>query len=205
MHLSQSLARWRSKVKPRNSRKTGTTLMGLILFGLSTCTANLIAQTTEPNPGPTAEDKLAAAAQDLKIQHLQDQLEAIQQQLIQLREERSSAPEAHHFTTTKASVAAPAPAPAVTSAPAPAPSISEAQPDATDPSNPHSEPFAFADFSWLNGNARTKDTPYATKFFSPEIRSDVSYTYDFRHPQDDTIVGSSEVFRSSEVTLTDLG
>jgi len=179
--------------------------MGLILFGLSTCTANLIAQTTEPNPGPTAEDKLAAAAQDLKIQHLQDQLEAIQQQLIQLREERSSAPEAHHFTTTKASVAAPAPAPAVTSAPAPAPSVSEAQPDATDPSNPHSEPFAFADFSWLNGNARTKDTPYATKFFSPEIRSDVSYTYDFRHPQDDTIVGSSEVFRSSEVTLTDLG
>ena len=67
------------------------------------------------------------------------------------------------------------------------------------------EPFAFADFTWLNGNARTKDTPYATKFFTPEIRSDVSYTYDFRHPQDDTIVGSSEVFRSSEVTLTDLG
>ncbi len=66
-------------------------------------------------------------------------------------------------------------------------------------------PFAFADFTWLNGNARTKDTPYATKFFTPEIRSDVSYTYDFRHPQDDTIVGSSEVFRANEVTLTDLG
>ncbi len=65
----------------------------------------------------------------------------------------------------------------------------------TDPSNPKSEPFAFADFTWLTGNARTIDTPYATKFFTPEIRSDVNYTYDFRHPQDNTIVGSSEVFR----------
>jgi Putative beta-barrel porin-2, OmpL-like. bbp2 len=74
-----------------------------------------------------------------------------------------------------------------------------------DPSNPKSEPFAFADFTWLNGNARTKDTPYATKYFTPEIRSDVSYTYDFRHPQDHTIVGSSDVFRANEVTLTDLG
>ncbi len=70
---------------------------------------------------------------------------------------------------------------------------------------PHSDPFAFADFTWLNGNARTKDTPYATKFFSPEIRADVNYTYDFRHPKDDTIGGSSEIFRSSEVQLTQLG
>jgi hypothetical protein len=66
-------------------------------------------------------------------------------------------------------------------------------------------PFAYADFTWLNGNPRTKDTPYATKYFTPEIRSDVSYTYDFRHPKDDTIVGSSEIFRANEVTLTDLG
>ncbi len=66
-------------------------------------------------------------------------------------------------------------------------------------------PFAFADFSWLNGNARTIDTPYATAFFSPEVRADVNYTYDFRHPQDDTIGGSSEIFRSSEVQVTQLG
>src|ERR1700692_5111102 len=37
------------------------------------------------------------------------------------------------------------------------------------------EPFAFADFTWLNGNSRTKDTPYATSFFTPEIRADVDY------------------------------
>ena len=67
------------------------------------------------------------------------------------------------------------------------------------------EPFAFADFTWLNGNARTKDTPYATSFFTPEIRADVDYVYDFNHPKDDTIGGSSEVFRSNEVQVTQLG
>jgi hypothetical protein len=70
---------------------------------------------------------------------------------------------------------------------------------------PSEEPFAFADFTWLNGNARTKDTPYATKFFTPEIRADIDYVYDFAHPKDDTIGGSSEVFRSSEVQVTQLG
>jgi hypothetical protein len=67
------------------------------------------------------------------------------------------------------------------------------------------EPFAFADWTWLNGTARTKDVPLDTKFFTPEIRSDVSYVYDFNHPKDDTIGGSSEVFRSNEVQLTQLG
>ncbi len=67
------------------------------------------------------------------------------------------------------------------------------------------EPFAFADFTWLNGNARTKTPAFDTKFFTPEIRADVDYSYDFRHPKDDTIAGSSEVFRSNEVQLTQLG
>jgi hypothetical protein len=67
------------------------------------------------------------------------------------------------------------------------------------------QPFAFADFTWLNGNPRTKEVPLDTKFFTPEIRADVDYVYDFRHPKDDTISGSSEIFRSSEVQVTQLG
>jgi hypothetical protein len=67
------------------------------------------------------------------------------------------------------------------------------------------EPFSFADFTWLNGTARTKDTPYATEFFTPEIRADVGYVYDFNHPKDDTIGGSSEVFRSNEIQVIQLG
>lgn len=70
---------------------------------------------------------------------------------------------------------------------------------------PKAEPFAFADFTWLNGNSRERDVPLDTKFFTPEVRVDVDYIYDFHNPKDDTIGGSSEVFRSSEVQLTQLG
>lgn len=67
------------------------------------------------------------------------------------------------------------------------------------------EPFAFADFTWLNGNGGPKEVPLDTKFFTPEIRADVDYIYDFNHPADDTIGGSSEVFRSQEFQVTQLG
>jgi Putative beta-barrel porin-2, OmpL-like. bbp2 len=67
------------------------------------------------------------------------------------------------------------------------------------------EPFAFADFTWMNGNARTKDIPLDTKFFTPEIRFDAGYIYDLNHPADDTIGGSAEVFRAQEFNLTQLG
>jgi hypothetical protein len=73
------------------------------------------------------------------------------------------------------------------------------------PENAKPAPFSFADFSWLTGNPRIKEVPFDTKFFTPEIRTDVSYIYDFNHPQDDTIGGSSEIFRSSEFQLTQLG
>jgi Putative beta-barrel porin-2, OmpL-like. bbp2 len=75
-----------------------------------------------------------------------------------------------------------------------------------EPSKPEkAEPFAFADWTWLNGNPRTKEAAFDSKFFTPEIRADVEYTYDFNHPKDDTIGGSTEVFRSNEVGLTQLG
>jgi hypothetical protein len=65
-------------------------------------------------------------------------------------------------------------------------------------------PFAFADWTWLNGAPRTKTPAFDSKFFTPEVRVDASYIYDFNHPKDDTIGGSSEVFRSDEVQITDL-
>ena len=90
-------------------------------------------------------------------------------------------------------------------------SLAVVQPQTADKGNlatskaPASEPFAFADFTWLNGNPRTKQVPLDTKFFTPEIRADVDYVYDFAHPKDDTIGGSSEIFRSNEVQVTQLG
>src|SRR5260370_41398959 len=46
---------------------------------------------------------------------------------------------------------------------------------------PATEPVAFEDFNWLNGNARTKEPPMDTKFFIPEIRNAVRYMYDVNH------------------------
>jgi len=80
-------------------------------------------------------------------------------------------------------------------------SSSAAQPAKPEPA----EPFAFADWTWLNGNPRTKEAAFDSKFFTPEVRADVAYHYDWNHPKDDTIGGSSEVFRSNEVSLTHLG
>ena len=67
------------------------------------------------------------------------------------------------------------------------------------------EPFAFADFSWLNGNARTKEAAFDSRFFTPEIRADVSYIADFNRPADDTIGGSTEAFRANELQVAQLG
>jgi len=67
------------------------------------------------------------------------------------------------------------------------------------------DPFAFADFTWLSGNPRTKESPLDTKVFTGEFRVDTNFTYSFNKPQDDTISGSSEIFRSGEFQLTQLG
>ena len=176
--------------------------------GIALHTSSANAQTPDTSATPATEQ--AHPSRDQIIQNLQQQLESIQRQLNDLKNQGNAAQPAATSpapaTTTMGASTPKASAPvspAATEQPA-ADSMAVVSPS-TDPNNPHSDPFSFADFTWLNGNARTKDTPYATKFFTPEIRSDVNYTYDFRHPQDDTISGSSEVFRSSEVQVTQLG
>jgi|HubBroStandDraft_2_1064218.scaffolds.fasta_scaffold28347_1 hypothetical protein len=67
------------------------------------------------------------------------------------------------------------------------------------------EPFSDYDWTWLNGNPRTKEIYWDTKFFTPEIRADINYVSDFNHPTDHSIGGSSELFRSSEIQLEQLG
>ncbi len=44
----------------------------------------------------------------------------------------------------------------------------------TDTTGKKPDPFAFADFTWLNGNPRTKDSPLATTYFTGEFRADVT-------------------------------
>jgi hypothetical protein len=66
-------------------------------------------------------------------------------------------------------------------------------------------PFAFADFSWIPGNYAPAVNPFATKYFTPELRLDTAYHYEFSRPVDDTISGSSEVFRHNELQITQIG
>jgi hypothetical protein len=62
-------------------------------------------------------------------------------------------------------------------------------------------PFAFGDFTWLNGSPRNHQPAFDTKFFTPDIRLDASFIQEFARPKDHTIVGSTEAFRSGEVQL----
>jgi len=66
-------------------------------------------------------------------------------------------------------------------------------------------PFSDWDWTWLNGNPRNRDTAFDSKFFTPEIRADITYNYDFNKPIDNSIGGSSEIFRSNEIQLEQLG
>src|SRR5450755_903180 len=95
--------------------------------------------------------------------------------------------------------AAPA-APATTTAPAAAPA---ATPEISAETTTKSAPFP-GDWTWLNSNGRVVDTPMATKYFTPEIRADVNYIFDFNHPKDDTMGGSTESFRSQEIQVEQL-
>jgi Putative beta-barrel porin-2, OmpL-like. bbp2 len=62
-------------------------------------------------------------------------------------------------------------------------------------------PFAYADWTWLNGNPRTKNPVWDSKFFTPEIRFDANFISSFNHPRDDSLGGSTETFRSNEVQI----
>ncbi len=84
----------------------------------------------------------------------------------------------------------------------PADGVSAPQQQQAAPSKPEpAVPFAYADWTWLNGNARNKDAVWDSKFFTPEIRLDTNYISSFNHPRDDSLGGSTETFRSNEVQI----
>jgi hypothetical protein len=146
-----------------------------------------------PTPQPTASDQQIPAA-------VAKQLEAMQKRIDQLEQELNS-----RGPQDGPSARGGSPAHELDEQSAPAASGGTAESSLTQPATPEKPaPFSFADFTWLNGNSRIKEVPFDTKFFTPEIRVDVAYTHDFNNPQDDTISGSSEIFRSSEFQLTDL-
>src|SRR5271157_3164660 len=129
---------------------------------------------------------------------LADEIEALKERIAELE----AAMAAH--AAPAAGTPAPAPAPQQpAAAPAPAapaaPSIPESlqSPDST-PGVDNFTPFAYGDFTWLNGTPRNKDTVLDTKYFTPEVRFDTHFMEDFNQPVDHTMGGSTESFRNGE-------
>jgi hypothetical protein len=86
----------------------------------------------------------------------------------------------------------------------PAPAANSAAQGAPAPAAPAVDlqtPFAYGDFTWLNGTSRNKDVAVDTPFFTPEVRFDTHYMQSFNEPIDHTIVGATESFRSGEVQI----
>src|SRR5450631_1577945 len=71
--------------------------------------------------------------------------------------------------------------------------------------DPKPEPFSFADFTWLNGNSRQVDFPMNTPVFTGEFSFDSNYVFDFAHPKDDTLIGSTNSGRTGEFQVEQLG
>jgi len=135
------------------------------------------------------------------------QLAAMQAEIEELRAElkgRTSAAAAPAAPTLVPTPAAPAAVPepkiaesASVSAVGDAAQVRSGLPEKPKPT----EPFAYADWTWLNGNPRNKDAVWDSKFFTPEIRMDIHYIQDLNHPKDDTMGGSTEIFRSNEIQV----
>jgi hypothetical protein len=109
----------------------------------------------------------------------------------------------HDVAALKAAVTPAAPAAAIstgtmqTVAPAAAAPAAPAAPEITAETTTKSAPFP-GDWTWLNSGGHNSDSPMSTKYFTPELRFDTNYILDYNHPSDDSMGGSTEMFRSDE-------
>jgi hypothetical protein len=176
-------------------------------------TPTTLAALNDPLPAETARDggttsnaaaatAPSAAAPDPEISPaVARQFAAMQAEIEALRAELKSrvTPEPASTPAPPASAAAPQPVSAnITVDPAQEARTGLPHPPAQPTA---SVPFAYADWTWLNGNPRNKDVVWDSPFFTPEVRVDAHFIEDFNHPRDDTMGGSTEIFRSNEIQV----
>ncbi|MFZ0898543.1 MAG: outer membrane beta-barrel protein [Candidatus Sulfotelmatobacter sp.] len=164
-------------------------------------------KTSDPVPsGPAAvPDPEISPAVAKQFAAMQAEIEELKAELKgrSATEPASPSPGGSVTSAPAAAPARPEPAPTTTSA---GPAVSAAQAPSESPAakpakQPPSEPFAFADWSWMNGSPHNKEPVWDSKFFTPEIRLDTDYVSSFNHPKDDSLGGSTEIFRSNEVQV----
>jgi len=155
-----------------------------------------------PNQQETAADQQIPPAIAKELAAMRKRIDELEAELKNAKtpEKPATPVTTAHATAPVAPIAAAPTAPISTTSP-----VAPAAIAATENKPAKVEPFSDADWTWLNGNPRTKDVPLDTKFFTPEIRADTVYVFDFNRPTDHSIGGSSELFRSQEVQLTQLG
>jgi len=64
------------------------------------------------------------------------------------------------------------------------------------------EPFAWGDFSWIQGNNRQKRSILQSRYFTGSFTFDANYNYSFNRPIDHTNSGSTATFRSNEFNIS---
>jgi putative OmpL-like beta-barrel porin-2/carboxypeptidase family protein len=151
---------------------------------------------------PSASDPDAPSAIARELDEMKEGMDAMRARMEELEAKLKTAPAEPPAT--------PANAPAIALAKRPmqgqAPTESSTAPAAAPAGPPKKiDPFSDYDWTWLNGNPRTKTPAFDSPFFTPEIRADLTYTYDFNNPNDNSMGGSSELFRANEVQLEQLG
>jgi Putative beta-barrel porin-2, OmpL-like. bbp2 len=158
------------------------------------------ATAVEPKPDPAAKPALSA---------IEDEIEALKTRIADLERQvanasaspaanASASPAATPSASNATQVNGSAPqAPAATT-----PTVPEAlQEPEPAPAVDNFTPFAYGDFTWLNGSSRTHAPIFDTKFFTPEVRFDTHFLQSFNQPRDHTLGGSTEMFRSGEVQI----
>ncbi len=178
---------------------------------------NVAASTPDPSGGVSSAADPPATGQSISPAILIE-LETMKKRIEQLEEElkvraATAAPSPAPATLARTTETLPAVAavPVVAALPAAAPAQAMVAQTSSDSAGAASakkqkiDPFSDWDWTWLNGNPRNKDVAFDSKFFTPEIRADITYNYDFNKPIDNSIGGSSEIFRSNEIQLEQLG
>jgi hypothetical protein len=99
-----------------------------------------------------------------------------------------------------------APPPPSTAVTAPAPLAAPPAEAAAAPAEPKAaEPFAYGDFTWLNGSNRQHKALLDSPLFTGSFLLDTNYTSSLAHPIDNTVVGSTALSRDDEFVLAFMG
>jgi len=136
------------------------------------------------------------AATDQEVQVLRQEVVELKSRLAELEAKLAAFPtpspaaRANAVVTRLVELHPSSATPVVAASTQPAPAVDQP------PSKP--APFAFGDFTWMNGQSRQKSQPLSNSIATVNLYLDTYYGYSFNQPRDDTIVGSGAVGRNTE-------